>query len=468
MHRVSNMTQVDLVGAENRRLFVLELRDKFIEMSRMSSEVLEEVLHAELKQMAGFAKIRIPWYTNEFPAATEISSSESLLQLLSMLPILKRKEVQDNFDGMYFKSPKHNESDYAIQATSGSTSTPVSVMKFAPLYSAEYDALTLTEWYLQKRDVTKSIASFRLVNQESDNVPIGPPLSYIGANRRTTAKSILHNSIKQLLDELHRLKPDYLFVNGVVLRQLALAQLESGLPRIAVELILTVSDRIDPELRELVNEVFESRIIDSYSSEEFGYIALQCPKHDHLHVWTPSVVVEIVDELGNPCPIGTPGRVLVTSLHNFAMPLIRYEIGDIAQFGEPCGLGLAWPVIERIVGRTRAAVTLPNGDFHLVTFFECEFMKMRNITDFQVVLFNDAIAFVYHANLPLNAHELEIIETELEFAFKCGVPVVFRDVPNNHWQKLWKRSEWDRIDQPYSNKLSISELLLLLNSLNPR
>jgi phenylacetate-CoA ligase len=462
------VSDANAVGAENRRRFVLDLRDKFIEMSRMPPEILDEVLHAELKQIASFAKIRIPWYTNEFPASNEISSSTSLTQLLSMLPILKRKDVQDNFDGMYFKSPEHDESDYAIQATSGSTSKPVSVMKFAPLYSAEYDALTLTEWYLQKHDVTKSIASFRLTNEENDNVPIGPPLSYIGANRRTTARSILHNSIEQLLEELHRLKPDYLFVNGVVLRQLALTQMQSDLPRISVENILTVSDRIDPELRELVNEVFESRIIDSYSSEEFGYIALQCPKHNHLHVWAPSVVIEIVDEFGNPCPVGIPGRVLVTSLHNFAMPLIRYEIGDIAQFGAACESGLAWPVIERIVGRTRAAVTLSNGDFHLVTFFECEFMKMRNITDFQVVLFDDVIAFIYHANSPLEVHELEIIETELESAFRCEVPVVFREVPNDHWQKLWKRSEWDRIELPYNNKLSDSELLLLLNSLDSR
>ena len=254
----------------------------------------------------------------------------------------------------------------------------------------------------------------------------------------------------------------------MVLRQLALAQMQSDLPRIVVENFLTVSDRIDPELRELVNEVFESKIIDSYSSEEFGYIALQCPKHNHLHVWAPSVVIEIVDELGNPCPVGIPGRVLVTSLHNFAMPLIRYEIGDVAQFGAACESGLAWPVIERIVGRTRAAVTLPNGDFHLVTFFECEFMKMRNITDFQVVLFDDAIAFIYHANSSLDAQELEVIETELESAFRCEVPVVFREVPNDHWQKLWKRSEWDRIELPYSNKLSDSELLLLLNSLDSR
>ena len=458
------MNDANAVGAENRRRFVLELRDKFIEMSRMSPEILDEVLHEELKQMVGFAKIRIPWYTNEFPTSNEISSSTSLTQLLSILPILKRKDVQDNFDGMYFKSPEHDESDYAIQATSGSTSKPVSVMKFAPLYSAEYDALTLTEWHLQQHDITKSIASFRLTNEENDNIPIGPPLSYIGANRRTTARSILHNSIEQLLKELHRLKPDYLFVNGVVLRQLALAQMQSDLPRITVENFLTVSDRIDPELRELVNEVFESKIIDSYSSEEFGYIALQCPKHNHLHVWAPSVLIEVVDELGNPCPVGIPGRVLVTSLHNFAMPLIRYEIGDIAQFGAACESGLAWPVIERIVGRTRAAVTLPNGDFHLVTFFECEFMKMRNITDFQVVLFDGAIAFIYHANSSLDAHELEVIETELESAFRCGVPVVFREVPDNHWQKLWKRSEWDRIELPYNNKLSDSELLLLLNS----
>lgn len=459
------MVEVDAVGAENRRRFVLELRDKFMGMARMSSADLDAVVFTELMQVVSFAKTRIPWYTDVFPSQEFIQGLSSASELLLHLPILSREEVQNNFEALYFKAPDFDESDFVVQATSGSTSKPVSVMKFGPLYSAEYDALTLTEWHLNKRDVTKLVSSFRVIDKEARNVPLGPPLSYLGANRPSTALSVLEHSIDELLDELHQLKPDYLYVNGVVARQLASAQIGSGRPPISVEHILTVSDRIDPQLRTLVQEAFNARIVDRYSSEEFGYIAFQCPVHDHLHVSAPSVFIEVVDEQGLPCDIGVSGRVLVTSLHNFTMPLIRYEIGDIAQFGQPCDSGLNWPVLERIVGRTRDGVRSPNGEFHLVTFFNSEMLKLRKIRDFQVVLFDDAIVFVYLTENDFDESEESAIRNELLSLFRLELPVIFRTLPAHYWRNMWKRREWDRLESEFDPGWDEDELMTVLTPL---
>lgn len=456
------MNQADAIGAENRRRFVLELRDKFVYMTRMSEADLDVAILAELKNIVGHAKIRIPYYTNSLPDKEVIAASQSISELMEQLPILNRAEVQENFDVFYFKSPEHDESDYVVQATSGSTSKPVSVMKFGPIYSAEYDALTLTEWHLNNRDVTKNVSSFRVIDKETRNVPLGPPLSYIGSTRPSTALSVLEHSIEELLDELHELRPDYLYVNGVVIRQLAIAQLEGNRPPISIEQILTVSDRIDPQLRSLVKAAFNARIVDRYSSEEFGYIASQCPFHNHLHVSSPSVYLEVVDDNGQPCEVGVPGRVLVTSLHNFAMPLIRYEIGDIAQFGAPCESGINWPVLERIVGRTRDGVTMPNGEFHLVTFFNCEMLKLQKLRDFQVALFNDAIVFLYHSAEELTQDELSAISEELLSTFALELPVHFREMSTCYWRGLWKRREWDCIQLDYQPAWNESELLSVL------
>jgi phenylacetate-CoA ligase len=332
-------------------------------------------------------------------------------------------------------------------------------MKFAPLYSAEYDALTLTEWQLNKRDTSKTLSTFRIVQTELEDAPLGPPLSYIGATRVHTSRSILKRTIPELLNELHRLRPDYLFVNGVVARQLALAQLDSDNEPIKIEQFLTVSDRIDPQLRTLIQEVFGGRIIDRYSSEEFGYIALQCPVHDHLHVCSPSLVVEVVDEEGNACDVGVPGRVLVTSLHNFAMPLIRYDIGDIAEFGEPCDSGFNWPVLNQVNGRIRDSITLPNGEFRLVTFFDSKMLGTRKLRDYQIVLFENAIVFLYHVNEDLDESERADIEAELQNSFKLQFPIVFRRMQNENWQNVWKRREWYRVSASYEPKWTESELL---------
>jgi phenylacetate-CoA ligase len=73
------------------------------------------------------------------------------------------------------------------------------------------------------------------------------------------------------------------------------------------------------------------------------------------------VFLEIVDEQGKPCLPHQPGRVLITTLHNFATPLIRYELGDYAEFGDPCPCGRGLPVIKKILGRKRNRLIFPDG-----------------------------------------------------------------------------------------------------------
>jgi len=102
--------------------------------------------------------------------------------------------------------------------------------------------------------------------------------------------------------------------------------------------------------------------VDLYTAREVGYIALQCPDHEHYHTQSENLLVEILDESGNPCEAGETGRVVVTTLHNYATPLIRYDIGDFAQVGAPCPCGRGLAVIERILGRVRNMLVPPNGE----------------------------------------------------------------------------------------------------------
>src|SRR5262249_57510260 len=78
-------------------------------------------------------------------------------------------------------------------------------------------------------------------------------------------------------------------------------------------------------------------------------------------VQSENLLLEVLDERGRPCGPGETGRVVVTTLHNFAMPLIRYAIGDYATVGPPCPCGRGLPVLTRIMGRARNMLTLPDG-----------------------------------------------------------------------------------------------------------
>jgi len=98
-----------------------------------------------------------------------------------------------------------------------------------------------------------------------------------------------------------------------------------------------------------------------YSDEEVSHIAMQCPKHEYYHVQSESLLVEVLDDNNRPCAPGQVGRVVITTLHNFAMPLIRYTNEDYAEVGEPCPCWRGLPVIKRILGRRRNMVVGPDG-----------------------------------------------------------------------------------------------------------
>src|SRR5208282_3466525 len=122
-----------------------------------------------------------------------------------------------------------------------------------------------------------------------------------------------------------------------------------------------------------------------YSTVEAGYCALQCPEHEHYHVQSESALVEVLDKAGDPCRPGESGRLVVTSLHNFAMPLIRYDTGDFAEPGGPCSCGRGLPVLDRIVGRVREMLVMPSGARSFPRLRTEKLADIAGVVQFQVV-----------------------------------------------------------------------------------
>ncbi len=147
----------------------------------------------------------------------------------------------------------------------------------------------------------------------------------------------------------------------------------------------TLSEVLDPALRDKCRRLWEIEIADMYSTMETGYIALQCPKTENYHVQSECALVEILDAGGTPCQPGEIGRVVVTPLHNFATPLLRYDIGDYAEVGAPCPCGRGLPVLTRIMGRARAMLTLPDGGRSWPLMGGSRFAEIAPVRQYQFV-----------------------------------------------------------------------------------
>jgi phenylacetate-CoA ligase len=126
-------------------------------------------------------------------------------------------------------------------------------------------------------------------------------------------------------------------------------------------------------------------LTDLYSCREAGYLALQCPGREHYHVQAEGVYLEILRADGSACAPGETGQVVITVLHNFALPLIRYAIGDHAEAGAACDCGRGLPVIRRILGRVRNMLRLPDGGVRYPRFGETQFALVAPVRQFQVI-----------------------------------------------------------------------------------
>ena len=114
-------------------------------------------------------------------------------------------------------------------------------------------------------------------------------------------------------------------------------------------------------------------------------MAIQCAKSRLYHVMAENVIVEMIDERGPPCADGGVGRLVITDLHNFATPLVRYDLGDYAEVGGPCHCGRGLPTLRHILGRERNLILMPDGGRHWPLVGFAQFRTVAPVVQYQLI-----------------------------------------------------------------------------------
>ena len=160
-------------------------------------------------------------------------------------------------------------------------------------------------------------------------------------------------------------RPDYLMGYTSALAAVADDLLRADL-RLSVPLraVVTIAETLSPDRRRVIEEYFRAPIINRYGLREFGAWSGQtCSlSGEQFHVNTELVVAEILHQDGSPARPGETGRVVMTDLFNYAMPLIRYDTGDLAVAGSAgCACGRGFPLFGPIQGRSQECLSTPSG-----------------------------------------------------------------------------------------------------------
>ena len=196
-------------------------------------------------------------------------------------------------------------------------------------------------------------------------------------------------NMEQYVAILNQFKPDQILAYAESLHELAQFIKSKNLPVCSPKAVMTSAGMLYPHMRKLFAETFHAPVFNRYGTREVGDIACECDRHEGLH-WIPSIhYVEVLRPDGSLADPGEEGEIAITLLTNYAMPMIRYKIGDRGAMSDKlCSCGRALPLLEEIVGRVTDPFIRKEGGVVSSVYFSCLIGSILNkgmIKKFQVI-----------------------------------------------------------------------------------
>jgi phenylacetate-CoA ligase len=274
---------------------------------------------------------------------------------LRNIPITSRDAVRDNTALFYSDRSFPEDGEVESKYTSGSTGEPMEVrstMLFEFMNQKENSRLQQGWWH--DNDISTGI----FLKSPSEEKPFGL-LEKKSPNPNDPYWGFHCLDAKTALEIIHEKQPEYLCAYPSLM--LEILKLTAGRPvELSLKYLSTVGETVSEELLDVAQARFGCKLYDAYGAIETGIIAAKCAQCGDYHPAEGHMAVEILRNDGLPVRPGETGNVVVTPLFNSAMPLIRYNIGDLATLSnKKCTISKM--SISQILGRQRHTFKLADG-----------------------------------------------------------------------------------------------------------
>jgi len=191
--------------------------------------------------------------------------------------------------------------------------------------------------------------------------------------------------IEQYIHTINSFKPEIIRGYAGSLFELCRYAEKKKIPLYTPRIVVSAAENLSETMRDVIESNFGTKVYNFYGSREVSNLAGEC-KNGLLHLFQFWNYVEVLDKNNEPVREGEEGRVIVTNLFNYSMPLIRYEIGDMAILGqEKCLCGVVLPTLKKVTGRITDHFILENGTIIHGEFFTHLFYLKDWIIAFKVI-----------------------------------------------------------------------------------
>jgi phenylacetate-CoA ligase len=407
------------------------MRNKLKVMRRTRAEI-EEVQRLRLRELLSFCSLRNPFYRERFRQVGLNEKADFCPEGLAQLPPLTKVELQESFARLVSEGVSRERA--LVNSSGGSTGDPVN--------------------FLQDRNFVAESLATAFISDRMQGWDFGVRRALLWGSPKecggvSSAKSRLsaylnnenwHDSFNMGLGEMQRFheqlmifQPDNILAYASSIHLFARFLKEARLrPKYPLRSIISSAETLTDAMRAEVEECFSVPVYDRYGSREVGTIASECDQHVGLHLHMLDHYVEVVDFETGQRVWDKPGRVLITLLTNYAMPLIRYDIGDVGVLTKDfCPCGRSTRLVKKLLGRSSDFVVSPLGRLIHGEYFTHAFYGHRGIRQFQFV---QETATCYLVRIiksgEFQPSSLEAIEHDMELVLGRSAKIRFEFVEN--------------------------------------
>jgi phenylacetate-CoA ligase len=327
--------------------------------SHFSKDELKRLQDQKLRRIINQAYNNVPFYHRRLHSKGITPVQIHGVDDLKSIPTLTRQEIKDNFtnDIIYQNMNSHR---FLTKSTSGTTGPPLKVLWNVKCCNTAM-ALRLRRCNWVGVGFTDKVAHVIYAGPTEEpssnirpitvtkliNVAFGPfDTQWPSFRTKTLGIKI---AIGDVTKGILKFKPKFIFSRPSYLRRLGYLLRDK---RLNIQGIICVGETLSKSCRKELKDLFQTEVYDTYGALELGSLASECVKQSGMHLNSDYFIFEFLRN-GEPVSAGESGEVVVTSLYNDMMPLIRYKIGDIAvpDDWDSCECGLTLPRLREIHGR---------------------------------------------------------------------------------------------------------------------
>ena len=408
-----------------RRLDTLNYYEKLRKIQWNTMEENWEIQRKKLYELIKYANQNIPYYRKIIKKYDIQFSEDTIFDDIKKFPILTKEIIRNYFDELY----KFRDNTYYRNTSGGSTGE--AVIFFQDKQYLEWANATkrlFNEWAGRRigdpmiklwgslRDILKGGQGFKgYLRQQISGVTI---LNSYRMNERD-----MYEHVKRI----NNIKPRLLLAFPNSIDELARFIQKHHLSIYSPPAIMTSGGLLYPEVQARIKEIFQAPVFNRYGSREVGDIACNCEENQGLHIITNIHYIEILDNRDKEVKAGEIGEIVITSLTNYTMPLIRYKIEDRGILSKKeCSCGRGFPLLEKVQGRVRSMFRNKQGDLIESGVFIRLFYFRDNIKQFQVI--QESLDQISINLVLMDKQKLKVVEKDLRGISEVIKPIMGNDI----------------------------------------